>query len=238
MAQLTLNRDSFGAAKSTFTGIHRVNTAAKTDVVWAISFSICSFSLCCWALRGPNWLTFCFNCKKITGSKITIISHSLAITKGNTIKSACCVCVCMCVCVCVCACEEGGSWCLCARVHACTLAPTQDSYVCVGFLRRICVELAHIASLIGEWHIGQRHPQFVVSEIHQLEPAVLQSCGDTCETETVRIQGTGTQTWDMEGEWGAGDGGREWAGVGRGENEKGRSGGKIVALLRAFSLIE
>lgn len=36
------------------------------------------------------------------------------------------------------------------EVHTCTLTPTQDSDVCVGFLRRICVELAHIASLIGE----------------------------------------------------------------------------------------
>lgn len=58
-----------------------------------------------------------------------------------------------------------------------TITPTQHSDVCVGFLRRIRVELAHIASLVGEWHIGQRHTQFVLGEIDQLEPAVLQSCG-------------------------------------------------------------
>lgn len=30
------------------------------------------------------------------------------------------------------------------------VTPTQDRDVCVGFLRRIRVELAHIASLIGK----------------------------------------------------------------------------------------
>ena len=110
----------------------------------------------------------------------------------------------------------------CARLPPCapSRAPTQDSDVCVGFLRRIRVELAHVASLIGEWHIGQRHPQFVVREIHQLEPAVLQSCGDTCETETVWIQSAGTQTWDKEWENVVVVGGGEWE-VERGENERG-----------------
>lgn len=152
------------------------------------------------------------------------------------------------MCVCVCAHVWGGVWYVWG-VHTCTLTPTQDSDVCVGFLRRICVELAHIASLIGEWHIGQRHPQFVVREIHQLEPAVLQSCGDTCETETVRIQSTRTQTWDMVGRRGKweeergesereGDGGRQ-----RRRREKmrqigGEQRGDSAALSRAFSLIE
>lgn len=104
-------------------------------------------------------------------------------------------------------CVWRGVW-YASEVHTCTLTPTQDSDVCIGFLRRICVELAHIASLVGEWHIGQRHPQFVVREIHQLEPAVLQSCWDTGEAETVRIQSTGTPMWDTHGRlgrWGSGE---------------------------------
>lgn len=74
---------------------------------------------------------------------------------------------------------------------------TQDGDVCVGFLRRICVELAHVASLVGERYVGQRHPEFVVREIHQLEPAVLESCrgyrvqGHKCEMRGVRREKKG-----------------------------------------------
>lgn len=87
----------------------------------------------------------------------------------------------------VCVRRDGSAYVHMRYLHTRTLIPTQDSDICIGFLRRIRVELAHIAPLIGEWHIGQRHPQFVVREIHQLEPAVLQGCGDTCETETMSI---------------------------------------------------
>lgn len=101
--------------------------------------------------------------------------------------------------------------------------PTQDSDVCVGFLRRIRVELAHIASLIGKWHIGQRHPQFVVSEIHQLEPAVLQSCGDTGgdgEDSECRHTHTHTHVRGEAAEWREWKKGRRQTEQRPGENEK------------------
>ena len=54
--------------------------------------------------------------------------------------------VCMCVCV-----RRGVTTCVYYVIFTHEiLTPTQDSDVCVGFLRRIRVELAHIASLIGE----------------------------------------------------------------------------------------
>lgn len=156
--QLSLKRETFGAAKSTFTGIHRVNTAAKTTVDQAISFSICSFSLCFWALQQTNWLTFCFSCWRKQHWRLVWFCIRHLQKEQNTGKSLY---------------GRGGG----CEGHTFTITPTQHSDVRVGFLRRIRVELAHVASLVGEWHIGQRYTQFALREIDQLEPAVLQSCG-------------------------------------------------------------
>lgn len=126
--------------------------------------------------------------------------------------------------------------------HTRVLTPTQDSDVCVGFLRGICVELAHVASLVGERHIGQRHPEFVVREIHQLEPAVLESCGDTeCRDTSVRhgVRRKGKVlvcVWGGERDGKEDDEGDTSTKLDRRRERESR--GQVLPFFWAFSLIE
>lgn len=49
---------------------------------------------------------------------------------------------------------------------------TQNGDVGVGLLRRVRVQLANVAALVRQRHVGQRHPQLVVGEVDQLEASV------------------------------------------------------------------
>jgi hypothetical protein len=65
---------------------------------------------------------------------------------------------------------------------------TQHGDVSVGLLWRVCVQLAHVSPLVRQGHVGQRHPQLIVREVHQLEAGIFQGC-TVKERETGRERG-------------------------------------------------
>ena len=62
----------------------------------------------------------------------------------------------------------------CECVCVCVSGRTQHGDVGVGFLRGVCVQLAHVAALVRQRHVGQRHPQLILREVHQLEARIFQ----------------------------------------------------------------